>query len=149
MMLGAGVIAAGYLLVALWMNSVVGFVVASVVIGAGAGISVAATGKLITDAVPVTETASANGVNNLMRSIGSAAASAVLTVILAHATITVGVATLPSKDGFRAAFVVAGAMAVLGLFLTALIPTRTPKPGGPAQRHPNPVDAPERRAPQR
>jgi MFS family permease len=140
MMLGAIVIAAGYVFVTLRMNSVFEFVIASGVIGAGAGISTAATSKLITDAVPMTETASANGVNTLIRSVGAAAASAVLTVILAHATITVGAARVPTAEGFRNTFVVAAAAAVIGLLLTALIPARTPKFGGPAVRYSNPVD---------
>lgn len=131
MILGAVVIAAGYILVTLRMNSVLEFVIASGVIGAGAGISVAATAKLITDSVPVTETASANGVNMLMRSVGSAVASAVLTVILAHVAITAGSA-LPSAEGYRTTFIVAAAAAALGLVLTALVPTRTAQGDGSA-----------------
>ncbi|SOE31722.1 MFS transporter [Streptomyces sp. OK228] len=141
MMLGAIVMAAGYVFVTLLMNSVLEFVIASGIIGAGAGISVAATSKLITDAVPVTETASANGVNNLMRSVGTAAASAVLTVILAHGAITVGPATLPSAEGFRTAFTVGAAAAIVGLLFSALIPNRTPMSGGPAEQYSKPVDA--------
>ncbi|MFC4022023.1 MFS transporter [Micromonospora sp. GCM10011542] len=142
MMLGAIVIAVGYIYVTLRMDSVGDFVIASAVIGAGAGISTAATAKLITDAVPVTETASANGVNMLMRSVGSAAASAVLVVILAQVTITVGAATLPSEAAFRTAFIVAVAAAVIGLLLTALVPTRAPKADGPVK--PAPVGHPGR-----
>jgi MFS family permease len=138
MMLGAIVIAAGYVFVTLLMGSVIEFVIASGIIGAGTGISTAATSKLITDAVPMTETGSANGVNTLMRSVGSSAASAVLTVILAEVTSTVGGATFPSEEGFRTTFVVAAAAAILGLFLTALVPTRTPKAGGPAEQYSRP-----------
>ncbi|MCM0674433.1 MFS transporter [Micromonospora phytophila] len=134
MMLGAIVIAAGYVFITLLMNSVIDFVIASGIIGAGAGISTAATSKLITDAVPVTETGSANGVNTLMRSVGSAAASAVLTVILAQVTITVGAATLPTAAGFRTTFVVAAAAAIIGLLLTALVPAPRRDPAGRHRR---------------
>ncbi|MFF3464020.1 MFS transporter [Streptomyces sp. NPDC002619] len=136
MMLGAILIAAGYVFVMLWTDSVIDIVVASSLIGAGAGISVAATSNLITDAVPVTDTASANGVNALMRSVGSATSTAVLTVVLAHATISLGSATLPAAEGFRTTFIVGAAAAIVGLLFSALIPTRTPMSGGPAQRPP-------------
>jgi MFS family permease len=128
LMLGASVIAAGYAFVTLLSGSVVELVIASAIIGAGAGIAVAATPTLIIDAVPVTETASASGLNALTRSLGTAASSAVMTMILAHVTITAGAATLPSAAGFRTTFAVAAAAAIIGLLLTALVP----KPGRPA-----------------
>ncbi|MGW9028343.1 MFS transporter [Streptomyces sp. NPDC055722] len=126
MMVGAIVMAVGYAFITLWMNSVVDFIIAAAVIGAGAGVAIAATASLITDAVPTTETASANGVNTLMRSVGGAVASSVLTVILTHATIKVGAATLPSLGGFRTSFMVASAAAIAGLACTAFIPGRRP-----------------------
>ncbi|MGI5512188.1 MFS transporter [Streptomyces sp. CA-106131] len=143
MMLGAIVIAAGYVFVTLRTDSVIEILVASGIIGAGAGISTAATGKLITDAVPVTDTASANGVNTLMRSVGSATSAAVLTVVLAHATISVGSAALPSAEGFRTTFIVGAAAALVGLFFSALIPKRTPMSGGPEEQYSKPVNAPD------
>ncbi|MFD9003661.1 MFS transporter [Streptomyces sp. NPDC059582] len=143
MLLGAVVVAAGYVFVALRMESIAVFVIASGVIGAGAGISAAATTKLITDSAPVTDTASANGVNALMRSVGSAASTAVLPVILAHATITVGPATLPSADGFRTTFYVGAAAAIVALVLTALVPASTPTSGVLARQHSTPVAKPD------
>lgn len=122
MMVGAAVMAAGYVFIALCMTSVNDFVIAATIIGAGAGIAIAATSSLITDAVPVTETASANGVNTLMRSVGGAVASAVLALILTHTTVKVGAATLPSREGVRTAFTVAAAAAVIGLMFTAFVP---------------------------
>ncbi|MEH0938443.1 MFS transporter [Micromonospora psammae] len=144
MMLGAVVIAAGYLLVTLRMDSVIDFVVASAVIGAGVGISVTATSKLITDAVPVTETSSANGLNLLMRSLGGSATSAVTSVILAQSTVMVGAAALPSAAAFRTTFVAAAAAAVLGLLLAALVPTRARGRSGSAERYPRPMAGPDR-----
>ncbi|MFD0502115.1 hypothetical protein ACFQ0G_02495 [Streptomyces chiangmaiensis] len=141
MMLGAVVIAAGYIFVALRTDSITDIVIASGIIGA-AGISTAATAQLITDAVPATDTASANGVNTLMRQVGIATSTAVLTVVLAHTTISLGSATLPSEEGFRTTFIVGAAAAIVGLLLTALIPTRTPVSGGSAEQYSKPADAP-------
>jgi MFS family permease len=143
LMLGASVIAAGYVFAMLLMGSVVELVIASAIIGAGAGIAVAATPTLIIDAVPVTETASAIGVNTLMRSVGTTASSAVMTMILAHVTITVGAATLPSAAGLRTTFVVAAAAAIIGLLLTALVPTPRRNPAGRHQ-HTEPLASPAR-----
>ncbi|MET8406368.1 MFS transporter [Streptomyces sp900116325] len=143
MMLGAVVIAAGYVFVILRTDSVADIVIASGVIGAGAGISTAATAELITDAVPVTDTASANGVNTLMRQVGIATSTAVLSVVLAHTTISVGSATLPSAEGFRTTFIVGAAAAIVGLLLSALIPSRGPVSGGSAEHYSKPAEAPD------
>jgi MFS family permease len=126
MMLGAVVIAAGYILILVQMDTVAQFVVSSCIIGAGAGISVAATSKLITDAVPVTKTGSANGVNSLMRSFGSTIASAVLAAVLAQSVIKVESVALPSVGAFQATFVVGLAAAVLVLVFAILTPRALP-----------------------
>jgi hypothetical protein len=76
--------------------------------------------------VPVTETASANGLNSLMRSVGTAISSAVMAAMLAQLTITVGGLPVPSLFGFRATFAVAALAALAGVLLAALVPkTRT------------------------
>ncbi|MGI5397394.1 MFS transporter [Streptomyces sp. CA-251251] len=126
MILAALLIGAGYVYVLLRRDSVGDIIVASAVIGAGAGVSAAATAKLITDAVPVTETASANGVNALMRSMGSATGSALLAVILAHAALHVGPASLPSESGLRTAFLVGAGAAVVSLMCAVLVPRVRP-----------------------
>lgn len=122
MIVAAVLIGAGYLHVLLRTDSVADIIFASALIGAGAGISTAATAKLISDSVPMTETASANGVNALMRSMGSATGAALLTLILAHATLHVGPASLPSEAGLRTAFLVGIGAAVTSLICVALIP---------------------------
>jgi MFS family permease len=129
LMLGAVVIAFGYIFVTLWMDSVFELVIASVIIGGGVGIAYAAMPALIMGSVPMTETASANGLNALMRSVGTSTSSAVMATMLAHLTIMVGTTAVPSASGFRATFVVAAVAALVGLGLTALIPARvTPRP---------------------
>ncbi|WP_343076898.1 MFS transporter [Amycolatopsis sp. La24] len=122
LMTGATVIAVGYLFAIFLMANAIELIIASVIIGAGVGIAYAAIPALIMSAVPVTETASANGLNSLMRSVGTSTSSAVMATMLAHLTITVGSFTVPSLAGFRATFAVAAVAAVAGLALTSVVP---------------------------
>ena len=122
LMSGSLVIALGYGCAIVLMDNVAELIVASVVIGAGVGIAYAAMPALIMGSVPVTETASANGLNSLMRAVGTATSSAVMAAMLAQLTITVGGVQVPSESGFRATFAVAALAAVAGLVLAALVP---------------------------
>ncbi|MBB4688635.1 MFS transporter [Amycolatopsis jiangsuensis] len=119
---GTVVIAIGYVFAILLMDNVVELVVASVIIGAGVGIAYAAMPALIMSSVPVTETASANGLNALMRSVGTSTSSAVMATLLAQLSVTVGALTVPSLTGFRVAFTVAAVAALGGLALTTMVP---------------------------
>jgi MFS family permease len=126
LMIGAVVIAAGYGLGVLLMHAVWQLVIVGCVIGAGIGFAFGSMPALIMAAVPMSETASANGLNSLMRSIGTSASSAVLGVVLAHMTTGFGSYTLPSEAGFRTAMVIGGSAAVVALVLTAFLPGRHP-----------------------
>ncbi|MFJ3365712.1 MFS transporter [Streptomyces anthocyanicus] len=119
---GVAVIGVGYGAGMLLMSQVWQIVVTSVIISAGVGIAYAAMPALIMDSVPVTETASANGVNALMRSIGTSTASAVMAAILANMTMKLGPAQIPTESGFRMTYLVAIGAAVAGLLLTLAIP---------------------------
>ncbi|WP_326565864.1 MFS transporter [Amycolatopsis rhabdoformis] len=131
LMTGAVVIALGYVFAMVLMDNVAELITASVIIGAGVGIAYAAMPALIMGSVPVTETASANGLNSLMRSVGTSTSSAVMAALLANLTITVGAITVPSLAGFRTTFVVAAVAALIGLGLTALVPRVRAKTAAP------------------
>ncbi|MFI9509177.1 MFS transporter [Nocardia sp. NPDC052566] len=120
--LGSAVIAAGYLCAVVLMNSVWEIMVASMIIAGGIGLAYAAMPALIMGAVPVTETAAANGLNSLMRSIGTSTSSAVMAVVLAHMTMQLGPYVFPSRDGFHTTFLIATAAAVVAILLTVCIP---------------------------
>ncbi|MGV9612906.1 MFS transporter [Nocardia xishanensis] len=122
LMLGSGVIAVGYLCAVLLMNSVWEIMLAAVIVAGGVGLAYAAMPALIMGAVPITETAAANGLNSLMRSIGTSTSSAVMSVVLAHMTISLGAHLLPSRDGFHTTFFIAMAAAIVAIALTACIP---------------------------
>ncbi|MFJ9850343.1 MFS transporter [Streptomyces sp. NPDC101150] len=131
LMLGSVVIAIGYasalgLVHAVWQTLIV-----SAIIGGGIALAYAAMPALIMGAVPPSETAAANGLNTLMRSIGTSTASAVLGVVLSHMTQPLGGVPLPSMDGFRTSFIIACAACVVALMIAAFLPGR-------GMRSPNP-----------
>lgn len=121
---GAIVICAGYV-VALVLNAEVWqLIVSSMVISAGVGLAFAAMPALIMGAVPITETAAANGLNSLMRAIGTSTSAAVMSVVLASMTMSLGPVSVPTLDAFRVAFTIAIGAAALSALLAAFIPAR-------------------------
>ncbi|MEV6413813.1 MFS transporter [Kribbella sp. NPDC051718] len=124
LMIGALIVAAGYALGIVAMGAVWHLIIVSAVIGAGIGFAYGAMPALIMGAVPVSETAAANSLNTLSRSIGTSISSAVAGVILAHLTISLGPVSVPSKDGFRVILAIGSAAALVAFFIAAFIPTR-------------------------
>ncbi len=124
LMVGAAVIAVGYLASTVLLHNAFEIMLACVLVSAGVGIAYAAMPALIMGSVPLSETASANGLNALMRSVGTSVSSAVMATLLANMTVTVGPLTVPSLTGFRVAFLVAAGAAVVGVLVTLLVPRR-------------------------
>ncbi|WP_026002940.1 MFS transporter [Rhodococcus sp. R1101] len=120
---GAVFVGLGYLMAYVLYREVWHIVGASMLIGAGVGLAYAAMPALIMGAVPLRESAAANSLNTLMRSIGTTSAAAVIGVILAAMTQQIGDAVVPALGAFRATFLVAVAAAALALVFTALIPS--------------------------
>ncbi|MGW4562820.1 MFS transporter [Streptomyces sp. NPDC004561] len=133
LMCGAVIVAAGYGLNVVLMHAVWELLLASCVIGAGIGFAYGAMPALIMGAVDPSETAAANSLNTLMRSIGTSTASAVAGVILAQMTTMFGPTPLPSENGFKVVMAVGSGAAVLALLVAAFIPRRVvPLPGAGA-----------------
>jgi MFS family permease len=124
LMWGAFVVAAGYALAIVLMSEIWQLVLVSSIIGAGVGLAYGAMPALVMGAVPVSETAAANSLNTLMRSIGTSVSSAVAGVVLAQITITIGTATFPSQTAFRVVLAVGAGAALLALAVTSFIPGR-------------------------
>ena len=124
LMVGSMVIAVGYGLAVVFMTQVWQLVVVASVIGAGIGLAYAAMPALIMGAVPRSETGAANGLNSLMRSIGTSTSSAVVGVVLAHMTTRLGPVALPSLTGFRVTLLIGGGAAVVAFLIAALNPSR-------------------------
>lgn len=120
---GATIIAAGYVVGLLLMGSTWGLLLAICVIHVGVGLGYGAMPALIMGSVPLSETASANSVNGLMRSVGTAISAAVIGMVLAHMGTDFGGHTVPSEAGFRVGLVLGCVGAVVAAVVAALIPT--------------------------
>jgi MFS family permease len=119
---GALVMAVGYAGRALWMGELWQVVVGAVVVAGGTAVGYAAMPILIMGAVPVTETASANGLNALLRALGTAVSSATVGVVLGALTVAVGGEAVASLAAFRWIFLVAGGASLVALGLALTIP---------------------------
>lgn len=124
LMIGAVIVAAGYGLNIVLMSEVWHLVLVSCVIGAGVGFAYGAMPALIMGAVGPSETAAANSLNTLMRSIGTSVASAVAGVILAQMTMNLGGYALPSENGFKVVMALGAGAAALAFVLAAFLPGR-------------------------
>lgn len=125
LMTGAVIVAAAYGLGAVLMSEIWQLVLVSALMGAGIGLAYGAMPALIMAATPQSETAAANSLNTLMRSIGTSVASAVAGVILAHMTVDLGGVALPSENAFRLIMAIAAGAAVVALAIAAFLPRHT------------------------
>ncbi|WP_049578356.1 MFS transporter [Streptomyces sp. SBT349] len=123
---GTLIIAFGYATALGLTGSVWGVLVFTCVISGGIALAYAAMPALIMAAVPPTETAAANGLNTLMRSIGTSTSSAVVGVLLANMTTSFGGVPLPSEEGFRTVLVFGGVASLLACLVILAIPGRDP-----------------------
>ncbi|MGW7523957.1 MFS transporter [Streptomyces sp. NPDC054783] len=131
LIVGLLIIAIGYggglgLMDAAWQT-----IVTSVVLGAGIGLAYSSLPALIVGAVPASETGAANGLNTLMRSIGTSVSSAVIGMVLANTANNVGGIAIPTMHGFRVSFLIATAAVAVGLLLALFLP----KASRPGQQH--------------
>jgi MFS family permease len=100
--------------------------IGGIVAGLGVALGYAAVPMLIMRSVPSTETAAANGLNGLARTLGTALSSAVIGSLLATLAVQVGPVSAPTADGFRVAFAVAAAAGALSALLALTIPRGIP-----------------------
>jgi MFS family permease len=126
LIIGLLIIAIGYggglgLMSAAWQT-----IVTSVLLGAGIGLAYSSLPALIVGAVPASETGAANGLNTLMRSIGTSVSSAVIGMVLANTANDVGGVAVPTMHGFRVSFLIATGAVAVGLVLAFFLPRRRP-----------------------
>lgn len=136
LMFGAVVVALGYSMSIVMMSQIWQLVLVSAVIGAGIGLAYGAMPALIMGAVPVSETAAANSLNTLMRSIGTSVSSAVAGVVLAQMTISLGTFTVPAKGGFQVVMGIGAGAALTALIIAAFLPGRRPVAAPAESREP-------------
>ncbi|MFJ5274197.1 MFS transporter [Streptomyces sp. NPDC088358] len=127
---GVLVIAAGYGLALTLMGTAWGLMLVGIVVNSGVGLAYGAMPALIMSSVPLSETAAANGFNTLMRSLGTSVGAAVIGVVLAQMTTTLGGYTFASEDGFRTSLIIGCGVAVVAAVIAAAIPAARAVTGG-------------------
>lgn len=109
-------------------------ILGATLVSCGTGLTYSALPSLIMGSVPITETASANGLNSLLRAVGTSTSSAVVSAILTTTVMRLGGHVLPSVDAFKHIFWVC-AIGGLGAALVAVfIPVPQRSVAAPVQR---------------
>ncbi|MEU6389638.1 MFS transporter [Streptomyces sp. NPDC046939] len=139
LILGALVIAAGYGVALPLMGTAWGVMLSGIVINSGVALAYGAMPALIMSSVPLSETAAANGFNTLMRSLGTTIGSAVIGVVLAQMTISMGGYTFASENGFRTGLMIGCGVALVSAAVATLIPALR-DPAGEAAAEGQPAD---------
>ncbi|RAX43877.1 MFS transporter [Arthrobacter sp. AQ5-06] len=122
---GAIVMIVGYVSRVFFYDSIAWVIIGSTVVSVGTAIAYAAMPTLIMGVVPITETASANGLNSLVRSIGTSTSSAAVAAVLTSVSMTVGAVHLPSFEAFKDVFWLAALAAAASVVATVFIPKAT------------------------
>jgi MFS family permease len=119
---GAAVIALSYAGALAFHTEFWQILILNILLGVGIGLGYAAMPTLIMQAVPAHETGAANGLNALMRSLGTSVASAIVGAVLAQSITTVGGVSGPSETGFLTALVFGLIAAVVCVVIAVFIP---------------------------
>ncbi|MEU5683767.1 MFS transporter [Streptomyces venezuelae] len=123
--LGGAVMALGYAVRIVDSRELWVIVLGAAIVSTGTTFAYSALPTLILRAVPVEQTASANGVNVLMRTIGQSVSSAAVAAVLVRHTASAGGTEFPTLDGYQLAFTLAGTVALIACGLALAIPSDT------------------------
>lgn len=113
-----------YLLRVFFHDTVLLVVLGSAAVGVGTALAFAAMPAIIMANAGRHETAAANGLNSLMRTIGTSLSSAATGAVLASFTVMVGENVFASSTAFRIVLLGASAAALSGAVLAWAVPAR-------------------------
>jgi len=119
---GCLIIALGYGSSIVLMGSTWGLLVVTAICSTGVGFAYGAMPALIMSAVPQSETASANSVNSLMRSMGTSISAAVVGVVLSQMSVQAAGYSIPTEAGFRTGLLIGCGVALVAAAITLTIP---------------------------
>lgn len=125
LILGGIVITIGYALAVVLHSEIWHVILVSTIVGVGVGFGYAAMPTLIMRAVPPTETAAANGLNSVMRTLGSTVGATLVGVILASQFTVVDGIPVPSTEAFQIVFAMGAAVTLAGVIVALFIPRRS------------------------
>ncbi len=120
LILGGFIIAGSYAMASLTSLSFATVFLINVGIGIGTGFGYAAMPSLILMAVPPHASGAANGVNTLVRSVGTSAAAAIIALVLANNTRD----GIPAPAAFQMAFLLSLGVALIGIIAAVFVPVR-------------------------
>jgi EmrB/QacA subfamily drug resistance transporter len=122
LILGCAIVAVTFGAAVFLHGSIVSAILICTLVGLGVGFAYAAMPTLIMRAVPPTETAAANGLNSVMRTLGSTVSATVVGVILSTDVERVGELAIPTTGAFATVFLVGAIVVLCGVLLAVLIP---------------------------
>ena len=139
LVLGALVIATGYVATIFLMGSTWGIMIAGILTNGGVGIAYGAMPALIMASAPSSEMGSANSVNALMRSIGTTTSAAMVGLVLTQMSADYEGLFVPTEAGFRVGLLLGCGVALLAAAVAATIPppwkdpSESPDPADPVR----------------
>lgn len=122
LVIGCGVMVVAYLARVFVAGSIPMIVLGAMFVTSGTAIAYATMPILIMGSVPITETASANGINALLRSVGTSISSAVIAALMTVVTMTVGGQVFPSLAAFRTVYSIAAVVALVAAVVALFLP---------------------------
>lgn len=125
---GCVIMAIAYLSRVFLGHSLAAIVIGSTVVSIGSAIAYAAMPSLIMANVPITETASANGLNALLRALGTSTASAVIAALLTTLTIIVDGQTVTDPRAFTITYALSAVVCLVACGVVWLVPRPTVEP---------------------
>ena len=126
LIIGAAVLAGSYVFRVFFSGSVLEVALGATLVSLGTAIAYAPMPTLIMGSVPVTETAAANGLNALLRAVGTSSSSAAVAAFLSTVTVQVGGAMLPSVEAFHDIYWMACVAAIAAVGVVWFVPKPAP-----------------------
>jgi MFS family permease len=124
LILGSAIVAVSFGLGIALMSEVWHVILISTIVGLGVGFAYAAMPTLIMHAVPPSETAAANGLNSVMRTLGSTLAATIVGVILSSNFVLSHGVQIPRTGAFQLVFALGAGVTLLGAIIAYFIPRR-------------------------
>jgi len=122
LMAGAVLVTAGYCVGFFTLQAIWQLVLAAGLVGAGIGLAYGAMPALVMGAVPPSESASANGLNSLMRSVGTSLSAAAAGLVFAQMSMNLAGNTVPSPDAFKVMMGIGAGAALTALVIAVFLP---------------------------
>ncbi|WP_406288407.1 MFS transporter [Embleya sp. NBC_00896] len=120
--IGSVLLGLGYIVRIFTSHELWTIILGATVVASGTAMCYSALPMLVIRAIPAAQTAAANGINALMRTIGQAVCSAVVAAVLTAYTMSVGGRVLPALHAYMVVFVIAGVVAGCALVACLCIP---------------------------